>query len=182
MLYVEVQRVESVSGRVEQLVHRRCLAETAWGNQDEVVVLEAEIAEIQEKGLVPLGETSNITPFGTTTGDDYKPGQRGFRALAMVGQLDTDIAGLRPVDERYRIAGASSDITVVNLGDNPAGLKVGDSLRFHLNYSALLRLMSGKYFAQQVRPSLEQFDASFTGTEDTEVVPVLRQVDVPGSE
>ena len=141
---------------------------------DEVVVLEAEIAEIQEKSLVPLGETSNITPFSTTQVGDYKPGQRGFRALATVGQLDTDISGLRSVDPRYGIAGASSDITVVNLGNNPAGLKVGDSLQFHLNYSALLRLMSGQYFAKQVRPSLEEFEQSFTNTKDTEVVPVLR--------
>ena len=141
---------------------------------DEVVVLEAEIAEIQEKNLVPLGETSNITPSSTTQVGDYKPGQRGFRALATVGQLDTDISGLRSVDPRYGIAGASSDITVVNLGDNPAGLKVGDSLQFHLNYSALLRLMSGQYFAKQVRPSLEEFEQSFTNTKDTEVVPVLR--------
>jgi len=143
---------------------------------DEVVVLEAEIAEIQEKGLVPLGETSNITPFDSSQNGEYKPGQRGFRALVTVGQLDTDIAGLRPVDPRYIIAGASSDITVVNLGDHPDRLSVGDSIQFHLNYAALLRLMSGKYFAKHVRPSLDEFDASFTSTEDTEVAPVLRVV------
>jgi predicted amino acid racemase len=143
---------------------------------DEVVVLEAEIAEIQEKSLVPLGETSNITPFSSTRNGDYKPGQRGFRALVTVGQLDTDIAGLRPVDPRYVIAGASSDITVVNLGDHADGLEVGDSIKFNLNYAALLRIMSGKYFAKEVRPSLEEFDASVTDTKDTQVDPVLKSV------
>jgi len=149
---------------------------TLNGLSDRVVMLEAEIAEIQEKGLVPLGETSNITPFNNTNGGDYRPGQRGYRALVTVGQLDTDIEGLIPVDSRYLIAGASSDITVVNLGENPEGLSVGDSLKFRVNYSAFLRLMSGKYFAKEVRPGLDEFDGSFTSTKETAVNPVLRVI------
>lgn len=139
----------------------------------DVVVLEAEIVEIKEKNLVPLSETANVTPFERLSEKEYTPGQRGFRALVTVGQLDTEITGLTPVDERYEIAGASSDITVVNLDDNPNNLKVGDRLKFRMNYSALLGSMSGKYIDKEIRPSLKEFDASFANVNDTEVVPVL---------
>jgi len=130
---------------------------TLPGLRDDVVMLEAEIAEIKEKGLVPLGETAAITPFQSEAEEDTTPGQRGYRALIGIGQLDTDIYGLTPVNPHYQIAGASSDITVINLGEDADGLKVGDTILFRPNYSALLRLMSGRYLEKAVTPSLEDF-------------------------
>ncbi len=130
---------------------------TIPGLRDDVVMLEAEIAEIKEKGLVPLGETAAITPFQSEAEEDTTPGQRGYRALISIGQLDTDIYGLTPVNPHYQIAGASSDITVINLGEDADGLKVGDTILFRPNYSALLRLMSGRYLEKAVTPSLEDF-------------------------
>lgn len=127
--------------------------------KNDAIILEAEIAEIKEKGLVPLSETTSMTPFESNrTENDLSPGQRGYRAIVSVGQLDTDIAGLTPVDSRYQIAGASSDVTVINIGDEPGGLKVGDTIKFRLNYAALLRLMSGKYIEKVVTPSLDRFE------------------------
>ena len=69
-----------------------------------------------------------------------------------MGELDTDIGGLTPLNPAHRIAGASSDVTVVNLDDNPDGLKVGDSILFRTGYSSLLRLMSSKYIAKEIDP------------------------------
>lgn len=119
---------------------------TISGLREDVVRVEAEIAEIKEKSLTPLVETADISPFASTQeNDDFTPGQRGYRALVTLGQLDTDVSGLTPVHPDYQIAGASSDITVVNLGDSPDGLKVGDTIQFKVSYSALLRLMNGRY-------------------------------------
>ncbi|MBU1319068.1 MAG: alanine racemase [candidate division Zixibacteria bacterium] len=140
--------------------------------RDDVVLLEAEIAEIKEKGLVPLSETGSMTPFESETDDDLSPGQRGYRALISVGQLDTDIAGLTPLDSRYRIAGASSDITVVNLGSDSHGLRIGDSIKFRPNYAAMLRLMSGKYVAQEVTPDLSEIQG-FSSNARSEVKPAV---------
>jgi predicted amino acid racemase len=140
--------------------------------RDDVVLLEAEIAEIKEKGLMPLSETGSMTPFVSEVDEDLSPGQRGFRALVSVGQLDTDIAGLTPVDPRYRIAGASSDITVVNLGSDAHGLKVGDSIKFRVNYAAMLRLMSGKYIAKEVTPDLSELE-EIPKSERSEVKPAI---------
>jgi predicted amino acid racemase len=119
---------------------------TLPGMRNDVFRVEAEIAEIQEKSLFSQVETSDLTPFGgIRTSPEGQPGLRGHRALLTIGQLDTDVAGLEPENSDHQIVGASSDITVVNLGDNPEQLKVGDSIRFRVSYSALLRLMNGRY-------------------------------------
>ncbi len=149
---------------------------TLPGLRDDVVLLEAEIAEIKEKGLVPLSETASMTPFESAdTEEDLSPGQRGYRALISVGQLDTDIAGLTPVDPEHRIAGASSDITVVNLGSDAGGLKVGDSIKFQVNYSAMLHLMIGKYVAKVVTPSLSELE-DIPKAEMLEVEPAVEMI------
>lgn len=144
---------------------------------NEVMLLEAEIAEIKEKGLVPLGETgSGVAPFDSEFEDESQPGQRGYRALVSIGHLDTDISGLTPVNPDYKIAGASSDITVVNTGEDKGDLSVGDTIKFKINYSALLRLMSGKYIEKQVIPAVDVFNESLD-IEPFEVQPAMNQID-----
>ena len=144
--------------------------------KNDAIILEAEIAEIKEKGLVPLTETISMMPFETEqSNSDYSPGQRGYRAIVSVGQLDTEVSGLTPVNPNYQIAGASSDVTVINIGDDSDNLKVGDIISFKLNYSALLRLMSGKYIEKEVTPSLEQFE-NLKSSELLEVEPAIESV------
>ncbi len=148
--------------------------------RDDVICLEAEIAEIKEKSLVPLAETGSITPFEhtTMTSEEPKaPGQRGFRALIPVGQLDTDVAGLTPLNSQYEIAGASSDITVVNLGDKSDGLRIGDMIKFKSNYSAFVRLMNDPYLPKVVNPPLEEFMNDLPEQWKTEVPPAMEEAD-----
>lgn len=143
------------------------------GLRDDVVLLEAEIAEIKEKSLIPLGETTH-TPFETNSEEeDISPGQRGYRALVTVGHIDTDVTGLTPVNPNYQIAGASSDITVVNIGEDPDGLKVGDTISFHVDYSAFVRLMSGWYIPKDIVPSLDVFKSKLSKKWDLEIPPVI---------
>ena len=126
---------------------------------------------------MPLGETgSGTSPFDFDSEEEAQPGRRGYRALISIGQLDTDISGLTPLNEKYRLAGASSDIAVVNIGEDPGDLKVGDTIKFRVNYSALLRLMSGKYIEKQVIPKLDIFREEHA-SEGIEVHPVMEQVD-----
>ena len=128
------------------------------GLRNDAITLEAEIVEIKEKSLIPLGNTTSRTPFDSF-GDDqeHAPGERGYRAIVTVGQLDTDVSGLTPMNSNFKIAGASSDLTVVNIGKESEGLIIGDSIKFKANYAALLRLMSCKYIRQMVTPKLESF-------------------------
>ncbi len=116
-----------------------------------VVRIEAEIVEIKEKNLVPLGETSDeIIPFGTADGRDTAPGERGYRALVSLGHLDTDVGGLTPEIPDHEIVGGSSDLTVVYLGQNEENLGVGDTIRFRPDYSALLRAMNSRYMRHEI--------------------------------
>ena len=156
---------------------------TLPGLRDDVMLLEAEITEIKKKGLVPLVETTSITPFENDMDEDAtSPGQRGYRALVNIGELDTDVSGLTPVSENYRIAGASSDITVINVGEKRGGLRVGDKMRFRLDYSALLRLMSGEYVQKVVDPPLEEFKKAYQGQQCSVLPAVLQTVENGGSE
>jgi predicted amino acid racemase len=127
--------------------------------RNDVVVVEGEIAEIKEKSLVSPCATMDMAPFASVGDNNVQPpGTRGYRALVALGQLDTDVAGLTPIDPAHRIAGASSDITVVNLGADPTGLQVGDTIRFRVNYSGLLRLMNNKYIAKVLVPGADRVE------------------------
>jgi len=154
---------------------------TIPGFRDDVVTLEAEIAEVKEKSLIPTGEVGATTPFDSLSpiADDHpmSPGQRGYRALVPLGQLDTDVAGLTTLNQQFQIAGASSDITVVNLGDEPAGLRVGDTITFRPNYSAFVRLMSAPYLEKTVQPPLEEFKQALPEHWKTSVPPALGELE-----
>ena len=154
---------------------------TLPGLSDDAITLAAEIVEIKEKSLTPLAETSTaIRPFEAfdEEEEDGPPGQRGYRALVAVGQLDTDVHGLLPVNTAYRISGASSDITVVNVGEQTAGLQVGGTIQFKVNYSALLRIMSSKYVEKRVSPDLDTFFRSRMSNGATEVPPAIDQAGI----
>ena len=146
--------------------------------RNDVVLLEAEIAEIKEKGLIPTGETTNMTPFSPEGENGAQPGQRGYRALVSVGQLDTDVGGLTPLNPNHKIAGASSDIIVVNLDDNPENLTIGDTIKFKCNYSAMLRLMNSRYLDIVVQPSLDEFKTMMMSKSKSRIKPVLEELKI----
>lgn len=130
---------------------------TLPGLRNDAITVEAEIAEIKEKGLVPLGEAGVTSPFDNESPEETVPGQRGYRALVSIGELDTDVSGLTPINPEYSIAGASSDLLVVNVGDEKGSLRMGDTISFRVNYAALLRLMSSRYVTRVITPSLQNF-------------------------
>ena len=148
---------------------------TLDGLRDDVVLVEAEIAEIKKKSLVPLGETTEMSPFVSVVNEDLTPGQRGYRALVTIGQLDTEVSGLTPVNPEYQIAGASSDITVLNIGDDPDGLEVGGTLKFRASYSALLRLMNDKYIEKNTVPGVSQFAEEMDNDTCPSVPPIVEK-------
>lgn len=114
--------------------------------RDDVVTVEAEIVELKEKRLIAPND-GGIAPFETDVSSDEEidPGQRGYRAIATIGHVDTDVNGLVPLDPACQIAGASSDVTVLNLGEEKNGLSVGDTIAFRPTYAAFVRLMNNSY-------------------------------------
>jgi len=126
---------------------------TLPGLRDDVIELEVEIVEIKEKQLVALGETSGETPFDALPPAEVSPGQRGFRAVLALGQLDTEVGGLAPIDPSVQLAGASSDLMVVNLTEGRGDRRVGDCIRFRVSYGAFVRLMANSYIEKTVKPA-----------------------------
>lgn len=147
------------------------------GLRNDAVTLEVEVVEVREKSLTPQGETTDMMPFEEFGGGDHEPGERGYRAVVTVGQLDTEVRGLTPLDERYQVVGASSDLSVVNVGENPEGLAVGDTMRFRPSYGAMVRLMLSRYIDKRVTPSLAEFRAQMEQSGALALPPVLKRLE-----
>lgn len=116
----------------------------------DVFRLFAEIIELSEKPVVPRGELGyNLTGDKIEIKEeDYN--KHSFRAILDVGLLDVEDCNIRPVDKDLQFVGSSSDMIVLDLGDNPRRYKVGDILEFKINYLALLSLLNSNYVDKRV--------------------------------
>ena len=116
--------------------------ETIPGACHDALILEAQIIELQEKPSLPIGEVGKDA-FGEVP--YYE--DRGIikRAILGVGKQDTDLGGMNPLDEKIEILGGSSDHTILDLTKSDTKYKVGDIIRFTLEYGAMLKLVTSKY-------------------------------------
>lgn len=120
------------------------------GMSDQVMELYTQIIEISEKPVVPTGDLG-VNPQGKTAEineEDY--GKKAFRAIIDIGTLDIQPNYLIPVDDSIKITDASSDMLVLDVGENPENYKVGDKIRFKLKYMGALGLMSSDYIEKRV--------------------------------
>ncbi len=112
---------------------------------DDVIKLKAEIIELYEKPKVPIGALA-ANPSGEILNineDDY--GKTSFRAILDLGLLDISPNYLIPIDEDFEVIGASSDMIILDLGDNEHNYQVGDLVTFNLKYMGALALLSSDY-------------------------------------
>lgn len=120
------------------------------GMHGDIFELHAELIEIQEKPLVPTG-TLAPNPQGVVSQiDESLYGQTSFRGILDVGMLDVDPKYLISNDPDVEILGASSDMLIVNLGENKKDLKVGQTLSFQLKYMGALGLLNSDYIEKEV--------------------------------
>jgi predicted amino acid racemase len=103
------------------------------------------VIEIGAKASAPSGECAE-------NGFGHQPVfvDRGIRPRAIVaaGRQDMIPEGLTPLDAGVEIVGATSDHMVLDVGDYPGRLKVGDELGFSVNYASLLRAMTSSDVAK----------------------------------
>ena len=112
--------------------------------------LVAEIVELKKKPLYPKG-TFSTNAFGEPSIFENKSNlinKSEFRnqALLNIGRQDVIEKGLIPKDE-VEIMSATSDYLIVNLKGNQ-NYKVGNELRFDLNYEALLNAMTSPFISK----------------------------------
>ncbi|MFX1337424.1 MAG: alanine/ornithine racemase family PLP-dependent enzyme [Promethearchaeota archaeon] len=107
----------------------------------------AEIVEIKKKPLYPKG-TFTTNAFGEPSifqnKDKSKEGYRNH-ALLNAGRQDVQEKGLSPKN-KIEILSASSDYIIVDLRN--CDFKIGDELRFNVNYEALLGAMTSPFITK----------------------------------
>lgn len=99
----------------------------------------AEVIEAKIKPSKPYGELGQDA-FGNRPRFQNSGLMR--RGILGVGSQDVLVTGLLPQSD-INILGSSSDHTILDL--KKTGLKVGDEVRFSLNYGALLSAMTSPY-------------------------------------
>jgi len=120
------------------------------GMSDQVMELYTQVIEISEKPMVPTGELG-MNPQGKTSQiNEEDRGKTAYRAIIDIGTLDIQPNYLIPVNDNLTILDASSDMLVLDVGENPEGYKVGDMIRFKLKYMGALGLMSSDYIEKKV--------------------------------
>ncbi|TFV93197.1 alanine/ornithine racemase family PLP-dependent enzyme [Algoriphagus kandeliae] len=120
------------------------------GMHGDVFELHAEIIEMQEKPMLPVGNLAANPQGEVAEIDEELYGQTSFRAIVDIGLLDVDPKYLLPTDNSIEILGASSDMLIMNLGDNPNKYKVGDILTFDLKYMGALGILNSNYVDKKV--------------------------------
>ena len=121
--------------------------ETAYGQDldgmyQDVVTLEAELIEVQDKPSYPIGRIG-VNAFGEKA--EYTDLGVRRRAIAAIGRQDMDCGGLVPLDPGVTVVGASSDHLILDITDSDESLHVGNTVRFKMDYAGVLRGFTSRY-------------------------------------
>lgn len=120
------------------------------GMHGDVFELFTEIIEMQEKPLLPSGNLAANPQGETMEIDQTLYGKSSFRAILDIGLLDVDPKYLIGEEGEFEILGASSDMMILNLGENPRNYKVGDLIKFRLKYMGALAVLNSNYIEKRV--------------------------------
>ena len=121
------------------------------GMEYDIFKLYAEIIELTEKPIIPSGELGTNVEGKGFEFNINEIGEQSYRAIVNLGLLDVDEKHIWPSDKTIEFVGASSDMIVIDLKNNPNNYKVGDLLEFKMDYMGILRLMNSKYIEKKVK-------------------------------
>ena len=83
--------------------------------------------------------------------DESLIGQTSCRAIIDMGLLDVEESHIEATDSDIKIVGASSDMLVIDLGENKKNYRVGDLLEFKMDYMGILRVINSRYIDKRVK-------------------------------
>jgi len=112
------------------------------GTYQDTFILTAEVIEVKEKPSLPRGEIGRDAFGEVPVFQDL--GIRK-RAILAIGKQDIHLNSLVPLEKEVKIVGASSDHLIIDITDFKEEIKVGDEVKFRLNYPALLSVTTSKY-------------------------------------
>jgi predicted amino acid racemase len=120
------------------------------GMKKNIFRLFGEIIELSEKPMVPSGQIGMNVSGETRSFDNKDIADTSYRAIMDFGLLDIDEDHVHPQDEDVEIAGASSDMIVLDLGENEKQYKVGDLIEFKLDYMGALSILNSNYIEKKI--------------------------------
>lgn len=124
--------------------------ETAFGNHipnthTDIITLQCEIVELQDKPSVPIGEIG-MDAFGQVpTFEDL--GMRK-KAICAIGKQDVNPSDIIPRDKGIRILGGSSDYMILDLTAADIAYEVGSIIEFDVSYGSVLSLFTSNYIGK----------------------------------
>lgn len=116
--------------------------EPILGLHTDAITLSVPVIECLRKPSLPCGVCAQDA-FGTTPCFEDR-GER-MRAIGAIGRQDAPPEGLRPLDPRVEVLGASSDHLILDVDALPEPPRVGESVEFVPNYAATLQLFTSQY-------------------------------------
>lgn len=117
------------------------------GLHQDAIHLVAEVIESNKKDSVPDGEICQ-NAFGQIP--IFADRGKISRVILGIGRQDVDVDGLTPLTD-VDIIGSSSDHLILEVTESST--KIGDRVRFQMNYSALLAAMTSPYVNKVIRES-----------------------------
>lgn len=111
----------------------------------DVFKLYAEIIELREKPMIPDGDLGHNVSGAVLDFNGAGDNGHSYRAIIDIGLLDVEAGHIKPKDAALKIVGSSSDMMVIDLGENDKQYEVGSLLEFDLDYMGILRLMNCDY-------------------------------------
>jgi predicted amino acid racemase len=123
---------------------------TIEGMHNDVLELYSQIIEIAEKPKVPSGDLGKNPQGKVASFDKDEYGKTSYRAILDIGYLDINPEHLINIHEDVRIADASSDMLILDVGDNKNNYEVGDFIRFRMKYMGALGIMNSDYIEKIV--------------------------------
>lgn len=117
-------------------------------------LFSANIIELEKKKLVPDGVIGDANIGHTAAFDDEDVSESSYKAILDFGLLDVDKDDLGFFDTQVQFVGVTSDMTVVDLGENKnkdghPKYQVGDKIHFKPNYMAVARLLNSKFIDKE---------------------------------
>jgi len=112
------------------------------GLHTDAIRLEVPVIECKRKPSAPRGRIAQDA-FGNVPSFADR-GER-WRAICAIGRQDAPPCGLRPLDSRIEVLGASSDHLILDVDELPEPPRVGDAVAFLPTYAATLALFTSPY-------------------------------------
>lgn len=112
------------------------------GLHTDAITLAAPVIECKVKPSMPIGRIAQDA-FGNVPVFTDRGHRR--RAICALGRQDAPPGGLRPLDPRIEVLGASSDHLILDVHDLPEPPAIGDEIGFVPNYAATLALFTSPY-------------------------------------